>query len=227
MDPSALVTATATVTVDLHPSTAGDAKPAVAAALARRLLTWCPDLGGVLLAAGEPDLTPCGGVGRVRPLSGYVRVVAAAPVTLFRPRPGARLPAVVSRVGADYVALHVLGAISGAVPADRLESVFAPPRAAGTDAVWTARADASHTLAEGTPVLFRVVRVRSDGGFCSLVGALDVPGTGEATRALAAVPAGASPSRKKGKSKGVDLGASGGVGKGKKKKGDKERKKKK
>jgi hypothetical protein len=189
MDPTALVTGTAVVSVDLHPSTAASPAPAVAAALARRLLTWCPDLGGVLLAAGPPDLAPCGGVGRVRPLSGYVRVAASVRVTLLRPRPGRRLPAVVARTGSDYVALHVLGAINGAVGADRLAAAFAPPRAAGGP--WVSRSDPDHALAEGTPVLFRVTRVRSDGGYCSLVGAMDDAGTGEASRALAAVPVGA------------------------------------
>ena len=212
MDPAALVTGTATVTVDLHPSSAGDAPTAVSSALARRLLTWCPDLGGVLLAAGEPDLSTAGGVGTVRPLSGFVRVIAAAPVTLFRPRPGARLPATVSRVGADYVGLHVLGAISGAVPAARLTRVFSPPR--GDSAAWVSTADPSHTLTEGTPVLFRVVRVRSDGGYCSLVGALDVEGTGEVSVALAAMPPGVGdgpPASAKKAARGDRLGASRGV----------------
>ena len=222
MDPAALVTGTATVTVDLHPSSVGDAPTAVASALARRLLTWCPDLGGVLLAAGAPDLTPSGGVGTVRPLSGFVRVTAAARVTLFRPRPGARLPATVSRIGADYVGLHVLGAISGAVPAARLTRVFSPPR--GDSAAWVSTTNPSHALTEGTPVLFRVVRVRSDGGYCSLVGALDEAGTGGRRVALAAVPPGVGdgpPPAKKG-ARGGGLGAGGGVqkkGGGKKKKG--------
>ena len=231
MDPHTLVRGTASLTIDLHPSTAADPAAAATAALARRLLTWCPDLGGVLLAAGAPDLAPSHAVGRVRPLSGYVRVAATAPVVVFRPRPGARLPAVVARTGGDYVGLHVVGAVNGAVPAARLAARFDAPRRAGGP--WVDRADPTHVLEEGTRVLFRVTRVRSDGGYCSLVGAMDEAGTGEAERALAAVPLGAreaggsgADATKKKRKKDKALGVEGG-GVGKKEKKEKKEKKKK
>ena len=215
LDPATLVTARASLTVDLHPSSLADPAAGVRAALAARLLAWCPDLGGVLLAYEEPRLDPA--PARVRAATGFVRATATSRVTLFRPRPGALLPATVAATGADYVGLLVLGAFNAAVGAARARR-FAPPAEAG--GAWVARDDPAHTLVEGADVLFRVLRVRSDGGYVSLVGSLDGPGTGEVGRAAAAAGGGAAPgtAAKKGKRAAKEGGGEKEVGGEKKKK---------
>lgn len=210
MDPATLVTGVASLTVDLHPSSLADPCAGVRAALAARLLAWCPDLGGVLLAYDEPSLDPA--PARVRETTGFVRAKAAARVTLFRPRPGALLPAAVAATGTDYVGLLVLGAFNAAVGARRAAR-FVPPAVAG--GAWVARDDPAHTLAEGTAVVFRVLRVRSDGGYVSLVGSLDGPGTGEASFAAAsAATAATAAATKKSRRAAAKAGKEGGKKRG-------------
>jgi DNA-directed RNA polymerase I subunit RPA43 len=145
MNPAALVRGPATVNVDLPPAALASPAAGVALALSRRLLRWCPDLGGVLLSYGSVELvggshsgktgstnekregggTSSGGSAEISDYSGFVRVAAAVGDALvFAPSPGMRLEGTVARVGGDYVGVLALGVFSAAVGGEALSRRF-------------------------------------------------------------------------------------------------------
>ena len=141
MNPAALVKGPATINVDLPPAALATPAAGVASALSKRLLRWCPDLGGVLLSYGSVELvgshsgksegkngTREGAEGSSAEISdyfGFVRVAAAVGDALvFAPTPGMRLEGTVARVGGDYVGVLALGVFSAAVGGAALSGRF-------------------------------------------------------------------------------------------------------
>ena len=141
MNPAALVKGPATVNVDLPPAALASPAAGVTSALSRRLLRWCPDLGGVLLSYGSVELFGSHGgktkskngkregannsSAEISDYFGFVRVAAAVSDALvFAPTPGMRLEGTVARVGGDYVGDLVLGVFSAAVGGAALSGRF-------------------------------------------------------------------------------------------------------
>ena len=144
MNPAALVKGPAIISVDLPPAALASPAAGVASALSKRLLRWCPDLGGVLLSYGSVELVGSHsgkGEGRkgkeaeeternsssaeISDYFGFVRVAAAVGDALvFAPTPGMRLEGTVARVGGDYVGVLALGVFSAAVGGAALSGRF-------------------------------------------------------------------------------------------------------
>lgn len=144
MNPAALVRGPATINVDLPPAALAAPAAGVASALSKRLLRWCPDLGGVLLSYGSVELLGShsgkregknskgegaeeGGnnSAEISDYFGFVRVAAAVGDALvFAPCPGMRLEGTVARVGGDYVGVLALGVFSAAVGGAALSGRF-------------------------------------------------------------------------------------------------------
>lgn len=139
MNPAVLVNGPATINVDLPPAALASPAAGVSSALSKRLLRWCPDLGGVLLSYGKLQLVgshsdkgsgkkgtkEAANSAEISDYFGFVRVAAAVSDALvFAPTPGMRLEGTVARVGGDYVGLLALGVFSAAVGGVALSSRF-------------------------------------------------------------------------------------------------------
>lgn len=146
MNPAALVKGPATINVDLPPAALASPAAGVGSALSKRLLRWCPDLGGVLLSYGDVQIacsdgyrsrsqgsgkregegsSSNGNSAEISDYFGFICVAAAvADALVFAPSPGMRLEGTVARVGGDYVGVLALGVFSAAVGGAALSSRF-------------------------------------------------------------------------------------------------------
>ncbi len=138
-------------------------------------LRYSDDFGGVPLAyAGERVLDTAAVVHPYFPLA---RLRVAAELTVFRPREGARVTGVVSKVSDGYVGLLVLGFMNAAVRASRARPDLRPAPGGGA---WASARDGAHRLAPGDAVTFDVAALERDGPYAALVGSLEAADTGNA-----------------------------------------------
>jgi len=127
--------ATLTLTVPLPPAYLGSELQGVRCALSELLVKFCPALGGVLLAHGQPRLASSGqyvsshggglALGRIYEELPLVHVRASAEALLFRPELGQVLHGRVASVSSGHVGLLVAGLFNATVHADDMASGYA------------------------------------------------------------------------------------------------------
>ncbi len=136
---------------------------------------YSDDLGGVPLAYARERVLDATAV--VHPYFPLARLRVAAELTVFRPREGARVTGVVSKVSDGYVGLLVIGFMNAAVRASRARPDLRPAPGGGA---WASARDGAHRLAPGDAVAFDVAALERDGPYVALVGSLEAADTGNA-----------------------------------------------
>lgn len=173
--PTCLHRVVARFDVDLHPSKLHDVRSGVQEHLDALLMRHSDELEGVVLCVGPfTVLSHEAAVSIYFPLC---RVRVRAPLLVFRPAVGALVTGRVTKVGADYIGLLVLGVLNASIPRShvRPELVCRP---APPPLRWHSTRHPGHTIEVGSHVRFHVAGTQEQGAFFGICGSLKAKGTG-------------------------------------------------